>query len=143
LNLVYADGDYGRNPNGVRKIIATTDPKLIEGEWVGDKDDFQDFKEGVLNIPQSFIEEYCKAGGIDEVLVECDYPIKEWDKNDVPGLDNKVWITKLEPKLNPDNTIIIQMYSREEVGSKIKEFVKEYAYEWDMDDINEWIEENL
>jgi hypothetical protein len=39
-----------------RKIIASTDLKLIA--------------DGVAEIKQSFIEEYCKAGGIDEVLVE-------------------------------------------------------------------------
>lgn len=45
-----------KNPIPHRKIIATTDPKLIA--------------EGVKQILQQFIEEYCKAGGIDKILVE-------------------------------------------------------------------------
>lgn len=85
-------------PNEARKIIATTDPKLIA--------------EGVKEIPQSFIEDYCKAGGIDEVLVEY---------QSYGGYCNGVWEhSEYKPKLNPDNTIIIhhveeKMYSREQV----------------------------
>ena len=50
-----------------QKVIATTDPKIY----------FNDIGEGVIEsygklpqIPQSFIKEYCKAGGIDRVMVE-------------------------------------------------------------------------
>lgn len=54
-------------PHECKKIIATTDTKIY----------FNDIGEGVIEsygklpqIPQSFIEEYCKAGGIDRVMVE-------------------------------------------------------------------------
>ena len=58
------------NNKDCRKIIATTDPKLLKPQikqvnWIG--------SERIMSlpqIPQSFIEEYCKAGGIDNVMVE-------------------------------------------------------------------------
>ena len=57
--------EFGPHPE-IRKIIATTDPKVkiitgIVGSGTG------------VPLPQlshSFIEEYCKAGGIDKVMVE-------------------------------------------------------------------------
>ena len=55
---------------GTRKIIATTDPKLHTNEIV--EEDMHMYKKSLPQIPQSFIEEYCKAGGIDEVLVSVD-----------------------------------------------------------------------
>lgn len=137
----------------VSKIIATTDPKLKKFKVVG-----PDGTGMSISLPQpsqSFIEEYCKAGGIDEVLVEVECltsthtTIVDWSKEPIEteALSEPKCI-EYRIKLNPDNTIIIhpveeKMYNRDEVGSKIKEFVKEYAYEWSMDDINEWIEENL
>jgi hypothetical protein len=67
-----SDFTWMNKVNTIRKIIATTDPKIY----------FNDIGEGVIEsygklpqIPQSFIEEYCKAGGIDRVMVEC---IDEW-----------------------------------------------------------------
>lgn len=51
-----------------KKIIATTDPKLHTNEIV--EEDMHMYKKSLPKIPQSFIEEYCEAGGIDEVLVE-------------------------------------------------------------------------
>jgi hypothetical protein len=67
LNTINQAGkNYKPNDND-RKIIATTDPKIY----------FNDIGEGVIEyygklpqIPQSFIKEYCKAGGIDRVMVE-------------------------------------------------------------------------
>ena len=61
FNHVYVD---------CRKIIATTDPKLLKPQikqvnWIGSERIWS-----LPQIPQSFIEEYCKAGGIDNVMVE-------------------------------------------------------------------------
>lgn len=87
------------------KIIATTDLELMK--YVGESYEGTIIrKEGknyqaLPQIPQSFIEEYCKAGGIDEVLVEVEStPNPIFD--DMP---NVIYNQRL--KLNPDNTIII------------------------------------
>lgn len=72
-SIQIAKSNYEKLPND-KKIIATTDPELIV--YVG-----QDYTGTVIRkngknyqrLPQpskSFIEEYCKAGGIDEVDVE-------------------------------------------------------------------------
>lgn len=122
--------------NFFHKIIATTDLKLyITKDYTG---------YGVIpQIPQSFIEEYCKAGGMDEVLVECtggrwDYkrycPFKSIETK---GKTDYVWVigvaydsikhlpkdkirqTPIEPKTDSNNCIIIhpveeKMYSEKE-----------------------------
>lgn len=64
-----------------KKIIATTYPEL-----------------NLPQIPQSFIEEYCRAGGIDEVDVEYDYGLIAW---------------KIEPKVTSNNEIIIHLIGQE------------------------------
>ena len=144
-NLVrQALGNLGKPDEGkFLKIIATTDPKLTPSGTT-------DFgaEQGILMMPQpsqSFIEDYCKAGGIDKVLVEVEYTGKgKWITGE--------WTKIYKPKLNPDNTITIhpveeKMYSRKEVGELIKKF-----YYKDLTDIinsdigggiDKWIEENL
>ena len=132
------NGEYEIAPDIQRKIIATTDPKLfvkIEGQ--------KNLEGSLPQIHQSFIEEYCKAGGIDEVLIE----YEEFSLNG-GGRPNA---TVLEPKLNPDNTIIIhpveeKMYSREEVIQVIKGFDGARFAAEHMEkgfDTDKWIEENL
>ena len=139
--------EFGPYPE-IRKIIATTDPKLNE---VNNKDKVDEswFRPLIPKIPQSFIEEYCKAGGIDEVLVE--YTGGRWDykrydpwksietngKIDYTWVEgvayesikhlpkNKIRQLPIEPKLD-NNCIIIhpveeKMYSLEEVKTKCKE----------------------
>ena len=147
--------EFGPYPE-IRKIIATTDPKLTIK-----------YDNGVRNVnwridsikeiplpqpPQSFIEEYCKAGGIDEVLVEGNeirFPLKER-----MGIEEYEFI----PKLNPDNTIIIhpveeKMYSREEIvrlminaisfGNGLLQVDSESQAKRRDKQINKWIEDNL
>ena len=102
------------------KIIATTDPKILGKSKITETKNV--IRHSVFpSIPQSFIEEYCKAGGIDEVLVEC----KRIPHFDIEYSHNGLRTEKFngvtyedtnEPKLNPDNTIIIhpveeKMYS--------------------------------
>ena len=138
------------------KIIATTDPKLtylsknkaivtFEG-----KDTELDVQKRLPQPPQSFIEEYCKAGGIDEVLVEVGNGyLAKGDSLLINGISYK-------PKLNPDNTIIIhpvekKMIPVSEVKSIIIKFyqgLKGLTEEKDRmhltyDDLDKWIEENL
>ena len=110
-----------------KKIIATTDPKLIES--------------GVSEIPTSFIEEYCKAGGINEVYVEC-------EGYKVNGMIDETTSYKL--KVNPtDNTITTRlveekMYSLEDMiklAKKVNE--TDFAFPIENWDIKKWIKENL
>ena len=56
-------------PHECRKIIATTDPKLVKLIAGGGEGNAGVWKM-LPQIQQSFIEEYCKQGGIDKVLVE-------------------------------------------------------------------------
>lgn len=120
MKLIYSGKDYGRNPNGVKKIIASTNPKLTDcnicsvdltvtrgKHKMSCKDAYKR-----TNLPQpsqTFIEEYCKQEDIDEVDVE----YEEWTTM-YRGDAN------LRLKLNLDNTIIThlveeKMYSREDM----------------------------
>ena len=84
-----------------RKIIATTDPKLhvIESEYESIHLGKQTkYKIDVPQIPQSFIEKYCKAGGIDKVMVE--YDSQYIGRYTTDGID---WL----PKTDSNNCIII------------------------------------
>lgn len=140
--------------NTGKKIIATTDSNLLteEGRYAKmDKYKSLAFKADRLpsnytlpQIPQSFIEEYCKAGGIDEVLVE----LESIQEIHVDG------VIKQGVKLNPDNTIIIhpveeRVYSREEVEGKLlqgfKAMLDYYLKNGTIGDFNgiKWIEKNL
>ena len=80
-----------------RKIIATTDPKLHTNKIV--EEDMHMYKKSLPQIPQSFIEEYCKAGGIDEVLVEYDVTPHEstGDIVNINGENEKVLRVHLSP----------------------------------------------
>ena len=110
-------------------LYITSDDKIEVGDWYIDTqtntvyrcdshkeslstDDFDEFKKIIattdskLKLPQpsqSFLEEYCRKGGIDEVDVEYDYGMVAW---------------KIEPVVNSDNTINIHLikdtYTEEE-----------------------------
>lgn len=110
MGLVYAEGDHGRQIRHCRKIISTTDPKLRFGNVTGEIETDTSFP--LSQIPQSFIEEYCKAGGIENVRVECEVTF-----------DNKKWLPenrKVQLKTDSNNCIIIhpveeKMYSNNEL----------------------------
>ena len=127
-----------------KKMIATTDTEMHINKIV--EEDMHMYKESLPQIPESIIKAYVEKP-FDKVMVE--YEERCIDDNcDGSGKCGPCLITKNVPKLNQDGTLAVslveeEMYSRDEVGRKIKEFVKEYAYEWDMDDIDEWIKENL
>jgi len=127
----------------LRKIIATTDPEL---KW-SDDNELQILDYHFAKLPQpskEFIEEYCKAGGIDEVDVEYELKptLSEGDDYYIGGEVRKVisvwkgtndswyvttpknhgWSCPVQeyPKLTSNNEIIIhpieeKMYSRDEV----------------------------
>ena len=132
------------NNKECRKIIATTDPKLYVNEIV--EEDMHLYKKPLPKIPQSFIEEYCKAGGIDKVLVEYENIKKDRpayvDHHGITILNGSDEITQL--KLDSNNCIIIhpveeKMYSASQVRKMF----------WDCHDgvLDEnqlkWIKENL
>jgi hypothetical protein len=116
LQWSVGDKPCSEQPLG-RKIISTTDPKLTIKQDNGVRDinwRINSIKEIKLpQIHQSFIEEYCKAGGIDEVLVEHEEYIKCTNCNlteedcecNVSYTQDLIGIDRV--KLNPDNTIII------------------------------------
>jgi hypothetical protein len=117
-----------------RKIIASTDPKFLEPnhkEWTKMKR----LEKWLPQIPQSFIEEYCKAGGIDEVDVEYGFA----------GLGSKkgeMFRLKVD---STHNTITIHLikekvYSREKVEELIHKFNKDQAgFPWHSKDALKWI----
>jgi len=86
----------GNNQLG-RKIIATTDPKLI--------------KDGVAQIPQAFIEKYCRVGGIDEVDVEYENTCCDLMLGCTKQCKGSI---RLELKVSPNNEIFKMEANRKE-----------------------------
>ena len=117
---------YGKT---VCKIIATTDTKL--------------------NLPQpaqAFIEKYCEAGGIDEVLVE--YKEKYIEPPSSIHSNRGYFIT--QPKVNSNNEITISSikdnWTRGEV-TELLSSMSSYTHVHNRvvvgKELNNWIKENL
>jgi hypothetical protein len=155
--LFFWDGNKEENGHtlnkNLRKIIATTDSELK-----------------LPQIPQSFIEEYCRKGGIDEVDVECEVTpsLKTGDNYNIGGEvrevtdvwlgtndawyvstpNNHAWSCPIElkPKLTSDNTINIHpikdTYTREETENLIRRAMQSKGYTPEFEVI-EFIKENL
>lgn len=81
---------------GNYKIIATTD-KSLKVEQIEPYDMKSPFHNGLPQPSKTFIEKYCKVGGIDDVLVEY------YDK----GRFSLEWLPYFVPKINANNEIII------------------------------------
>ena len=163
-----------------RKIIATTNPKLIysltcEHAYISGGrgmcntmkccGDFMKTK--LSQIPQSFIEEYCKAGGIDRVLVEVEVfgYISEDTRISMIGTDKELVLPNtgqdkrtFKLKTDSNNCIIIhpvegKMYSEKDLPIQAMKNVLEYCEDESIEntafvvgfytDIKKWIEENL
>jgi hypothetical protein len=127
----------------VRKIIATTDTLLGKcfAKGVGSSG-----YERVIGIPQSFIKEYCDKGGIDEVLVEYGLPQEVKDRL-IAGILIKADETDWVPKLNSDNTINIssikeKMYDLNTLEQSCMYFANT-THIWAIEEVREWIKENL
>lgn len=106
------------NPEGCKKIIATTDKSLRQSNIL------KDMKPPYLPQPsQAFIQKYCELGGIDEVNVEYVVKKKTQDEMEWEGLrgESAYSINTLKNKLKLDshNTITIHpikdSWNREEV----------------------------
>lgn len=117
-----------------RKIIATTNIKLKD----------------VAQIPQEFIRDYCRVGGIDEVLIK--YVNSRTGGNSLSSNENGLcdeWKLKIIP--NNITTIhpIKDSWNREEISAilhKYEEDSRYYgrdSYYKGIDIAQDWIEENL
>jgi hypothetical protein len=98
-----------------RKIIATTDPELKYPFMGFDTETGIDCSDVFPKIPQSFIEEYCRVGGIDEVDVE--YNMIMGDEGIIAHAFGE---DEYKLKVASNNEIIIhliekKMYSEDEV----------------------------
>lgn len=130
-----------------KKIITTTDPKLTFNGKLTPKWEVLERHNYVPQIPQSFIELWCKLGGKGEFEVEyvdwCDY-----DDDDPTGLDRP----DVRLKVNSDNTIKIRpieekMYSKKEVYLIIQRFTQAHPLQRGVQILNanitNWIADNL
>lgn len=120
---------------GFRKIIASTDSNLHLPIY---NDGKADIELPLSQLPQQFLEMFCKKGGISEVEVEFGRT-----------MDGTPTYNKL--KVNPDNTINIReikekVYSKVDLETKLFELAEHYAMtssKGEIDDFNEWIKINL
>ena len=105
----FADYSLNQKSMGCKKIIATTNPKLHSTRFkdcpINPEDNMVSVR-GVSKLPQSFIEEYCRKGGIDEVDVEYE---KYHDGNFINDGKTHAFTALLRPKVNSDNTINIHL----------------------------------
>lgn len=149
----WRDEDYE-----IRKIIATTDRKLIVMDKISyGKEAGKEVETMLPELPKSFIEEYCKAGGIDEVLVEVEYlktPNPKFDRSKGVNKNNPTYLldeTNLVPKTRNDNTIIIhtveeKMYSVDVMTKALIDFSNNFLKVRNQvteSEVKKWIEENL
>jgi len=121
-----------------RKIIASTDPNLgITDHRISPVPNFVD----IPQPSQDFIKSYCKQGGIDEVDVEYNRFIPDWETDLItPYYDYKL-------KVDSHNTITIHLikdsWDREEVIEICRSLYSELKGYVPKTSFNEWIEENL
>ena len=120
----------------IKKIIATTDPKLIVfTKLQSDLGDVNMQKAQRLPQPsKAFIEKFCKVGGIDEVDVEYDNYEHHHDVEDD-------W----RPKVDSHNEITIHpikdSWTREEVVSLLQNMGGNAMLP--PEEVDQWIKENL
>ena len=111
-----------------RKIIATTDPKLTDGEWdLG-------IPKRIPQLQQSFLEEYV-ANPDEEYVVEYEtetFTVDNSSDFDVPHsiaeYTQNTYTRVVGLKINQDNTVNIisaeeRIYSRKEIENKFNEFI--------------------
>jgi len=125
-----------------RKIIATTDPKLLKPQikqvnWMG--------SERVVSLPQpsqALIKAYCEQGGFDEVDVEY-YNMWKFDKKLQKSVDIYWPFVSAVDGTITTHLIDEKMYSLKNVLNKIEEFEILHRDGWDIDELHKWIKENL
>ena len=136
-----SDVTLTRHIENCKKVIATTDKSLV-ALFGNDEEGYRKQKEGLPQIPQSFIEqyitEYNKGNIINEVLVEYIQSADSFYGLDVP----------IELKINQDNTINIKTvkdsFSKEEVKQLLYSFRDNIEDQQCSDErIDKFIEQNL
>lgn len=122
LDLTYqmvVNEEEGNICGNCRKIVATTDKSLL----IEIESDSMRFDEPVgiplPQIPQQFIEDYVKAGGIDEVLLEYETNYINWKHDD----KIEALIDTLELKTDQNNCVIThpvepKLYTKDESRGK-------------------------
>lgn len=130
------------NPIGVnndkmfKKIIATTD-RSLEVVSKGINPVYEKLPQPSTSFIEKFVEEYNKGNVITEVMVEYEY-------NSYSTKTNGELTADLKLKINPDNTIDINMpkdsWSREEVTTLLYSLNRDKEGNFDC---TKWIEENL
>jgi len=112
------NSDTTQEHKGWRKIISSTDPKLVFIEDYG-------YAKAGIPLPQpsqDFIKAYCKQGGIDEVDVEYKYH-KVWDQQTEELLE-KYLILKVDLIHNTITThrIVEKMYSISDIEAYCEKY---------------------
>ena len=109
LKLTELERELGKSlSQDCKKIIATTDPDL----WHSASDKYG---QGCALIPKSFIEEYCRKGGVDEVDVEYIVTVPKYELELKVNSRNEITIHPVEEKL----------YTREEVEQMLHDIVND------------------
>lgn len=121
-----------------KKVVATTDKSLVyltNNGRVGYK---------LPQIPQEFVENYCKVGGIDEVDIEYDLDYDE--HSELIGNPIEAWDVI---KVDSNNCVLTHpiknSWNREEVIGILKEYRNCImpVTQKEIDYLNEWINKNL
>lgn len=132
----------------LRKIIATTNPKLhstrLKDCPINPEDNMVSVR-GVSKPSQSFIEEYCRKEGIDEVDVEYE---KYHDGNFINDGKTHAFTALLRPEVSNDNIINIQpikdSWTVENLPDLLNRFCKDHSLHRGLqitdDMIKEWLE---
>lgn len=142
-----------------KKIIATTDKSLKIKDF---PDLDNSATRGLPTFKQSFLEKYCRVGGIDEVMVEYEQWTELLKYNGINYVHNQ-WTKKIplnsvcgefeyRLKVNKDKTINTfsvnkKLYTREEIESILFKYAEEehawFSSKSETDSFNNWIKENL
>lgn len=138
------DSTFERQRDECKKIVASTDASLkteIDG-YRGDLLPDVSFDIELPQPPQAFIEAYCKAGGIDEVLVEVEPVVF----GEVDGEIIYDWEHKI--KTDSHNTITIhpveeKTFTLSEVEEITRKVVLDYTAKGYSRPISDWNKENL
>lgn len=107
------------------KIIATTDKFLVECDSCSiDKDYRHNFNvcKCIVQPSRAFIEEYCKVGGINEVLVE--YIREECSQKNATVMYSNTWYKDI-PKVNSHNIITILPIKTSRTKEEVEELCKQ------------------
>jgi len=123
-----------------RKIIATTDTKLTVNYKGYEYGTAREYSANIYlpQPPQSFVEAFCKAGGIENVLVEYDVIHADRAPN---GFEHIL-------KVNSHNEITIHTIKSSWDREEVIELLRGYANctsgnECRLEEVDKWIKENL